>query len=96
MRSYASSIINIDLGLISHDLMHQFQDLRQVIAHTPPFDILLYLLSVTHTGLSLWTVATRRTLRMPSATIVQVALGILIPLVLLPHILLHALHAPSL
>ncbi|MGL6209430.1 MAG: adenylate/guanylate cyclase domain-containing protein [Paracoccaceae bacterium] len=79
--------LNIGLGLISSDLMHQMQDARQVISRSLPGTIVLYTALLTHAGLGLARLATRRTLRLPAWEWVQTALGLLIPALLLTHII---------
>ncbi|GGH34314.1 adenylate/guanylate cyclase [Cribrihabitans marinus] len=84
--------LNIGTGLISPEAMDTFQEARQVITRSLVGSILLYGALLTHAGLALWRVAERRTLRLPPGEALQVALGLLIPLLLIPH-LVHTRYA---
>ncbi len=77
--------LNIGLGLISPDLMDRFQTARQVITRSSVGTAVLYGAFLTHAGLALWSLAMRRTLRMPLAEAVQMVLGLAIPLLLIEH-----------
>lgn len=78
--------LNIGLGLISPQLMDQAQIWRKAVTRSPPGEILLYTALLSHAGLALFSLATRRTLRMPLAELLQLALGITIPVLLTAHI----------
>lgn len=78
--------INIGLGLISPAWMDAFQDARQVITRSLLGSLILYAALILHAGLALWNLARRRTLRMRWGEALQTALGLLIPLQLLAHI----------
>ncbi|MEM9551392.1 MAG: adenylate/guanylate cyclase domain-containing protein [Pseudomonadota bacterium] len=78
--------LNIGMGLFSHEVMHAAQDFRTAITRSLPGEILIFGSLVVHASLALGTLATRNTLRMPAATLVQVVLGLLIPIILLPHL----------
>ncbi|TMV09866.1 adenylate/guanylate cyclase domain-containing protein [Ruegeria sediminis] len=78
--------INIGLGLLDPVWMNDFQDARQVISRSLAGTIILYGALLIHVGLALLSLAQRRTLRMPFSMGLQVALGLLIPLQLLPHL----------
>lgn len=78
--------LNIGLGLFSDALMERAQDWRQVVTRSLPGFALLYGSLLIHAGLALGKLTLRRTLRMPFAAAVQSVFGLLIPLILLPHI----------
>ncbi|WP_425043427.1 adenylate/guanylate cyclase domain-containing protein [Primorskyibacter sp. S87] len=77
---------NIGLGLLSPDWMEAMQDGRQVFTRSKVGTTLLYLALVLHSGLALWRLALRRTLRMRFTEALQIILGLLIPLQLLTHL----------
>ncbi len=78
--------LNIGLGLISTSAMDQFQDLRQILTRSLPGTVLIYGALLIHAALALWELARRRTLRMPWSEALQMALGLLIPLMLWEHL----------
>lgn len=78
--------LNIGLGLVSSDLMHAAQDLRQIITRSMPGTVLIYGAFVTHMILVLSKLALRGTLRMPIWEAVQVCLGLMIPVLLMAHL----------
>jgi adenylate cyclase len=78
--------INIGFGLISPDLMEQGQTLRQLITRSLPGEIILYAALFAHMGLSISKLAGRRTLKMPVGEAIQIALGLIIPLLLIAHV----------
>ncbi|PCH73771.1 MAG: hypothetical protein COC12_04510, partial [Rhodobacteraceae bacterium] len=78
--------INIGFGLISPDLMEQGQALREVITRSTLGGIILYAALFAHMGLSISKLAGRRTLKMPIGEAIQIAMGLIIPLLLTAHI----------
>lgn len=78
--------INIGLGLISPAAMAEFQAARQIFSRSLPGTIILYAALLTHGGLAFYTLAMRRTLRMPLWAAIQTGLGIVIPLLLAAHL----------
>ncbi|OWU76395.1 guanylate cyclase [Phaeobacter sp. 22II1-1F12B] len=78
--------LNIGLGLFSSELMERAQDWRQVITRSWPGTILIYGALLTHAGLALYKLAKRSTLRMPLWEATQIALGLIIPILLIAHI----------
>lgn len=78
--------INIGLGLINTDYLHGMQNGRKAVTRHDLATALLYSALLIHSGLALWSVAQRRTLRMPFSTALQIGLGLLIPLQLISHI----------
>ncbi len=77
--------VNIGLGLFDPMWMNAMQDVRQFISRSLVGSVLLYGSFLTHTGLSLMSLAQRRTLQMPFHSWLQVILGLLIPLQLISH-----------
>lgn len=82
----ATHFLNHAAGLVSVDLMQSLQDARQVVTRSLPGTIVLATSLLAHAGLALVKVATRTTLRMAPWEMTQLALGLAIPLLLLPHI----------
>lgn len=78
--------LNIGLGLFSSELMEQAQDLRKLVTRSVIGGPILYGAMMAHAGLALWKVARRRTLRMPVWEVVQIAFGLVIPLMLFAHV----------
>ncbi|MCG7519399.1 adenylate/guanylate cyclase domain-containing protein [Ruegeria sp. Ofav3-42] len=78
--------VNIGLGLFHTDYLHDMQDARHVITRHDIGSVILYAALFIHAGLALYSISQRRTLRMPFSTGLQVALGLLIPLQLISHI----------
>jgi adenylate cyclase len=79
--------LNIGVGLISTDAMLAAQDLRQIVTRSLPGTAILYAALLTHATLALSRLATRTTLRLPLWEGLQLALGLLIPVLLLTHII---------
>ncbi|MGI9370082.1 MAG: adenylate/guanylate cyclase domain-containing protein [Ruegeria sp.] len=77
--------VNIGLGLFDPMWMNAMQDVRQFISRSLIGSVLLYGSFLTHMGLSLMSLAQRRTLQMPFHSWLQVILGLLIPLQLISH-----------
>lgn len=78
--------INIGLGLFHTDLLHGMQDGRKFVTRHNAISVVLYIALIVHAGLALWSLAQRRTLRMPFSVALQAILGLLIPLQLISHI----------
>jgi len=78
--------VNIGLGLISPNAMEAMQDARQAITRTVLGGIVLHGALLTHAVLALWSLASRRTLRMPLWNALQFGFGLLIPLLLIAHV----------
>jgi adenylate cyclase len=81
-----SHFLIIGLGLFGPGVMETAQDLRLIVTRSAPGTILLYGALVVHVALALGKLALRRTLRMPVWEALQIALGLLIPLLLITHI----------
>lgn len=77
---------NHAVGLIGLDAMNQVQDWRLLVTHSTPVRLLLLAAILTHVTLGLGKLAARRTLRMPPMEALQIASGILIPVLLIPHV----------
>ncbi len=77
--------VNIGLGLFDPMWMNAMQDVRQFVSRSLVGSVLLYGSFLTHMGLSLMSLAQRRTLQMPFHSWLQVILGLLIPLQLISH-----------
>lgn len=78
--------INTSLGVFSVELMEEMQNVRYTIWHSWVGTITLYACFLIHPILGLWRVAQRRTFRMPAREMVQIALGLSIPFLLIDHI----------
>lgn len=76
---------NHALGLFGLDVMNEAQDWRLALTHSLPYRVLLLAAILTHMTLGLGKLAARRTLRMPPMEAVQLAAGIAIPALLIPH-----------
>src|SRR5262249_61768674 len=75
------------IGLVSLEAMHEAQAWRLVITRSPLVTIVLLLALLTHVGLALYKLALRGTLRMPWWEMLQIAIALAIPFLLLPHIM---------
>ena len=78
--------LNIGLGLISAELQQSAQDLRLLLTRSLPGTVLLYGALIGHSALALLDLATTGSLRMSPTKLLQYALGLAIPVFLLPHI----------
>lgn len=76
---------NHAVGLIGLDVMNQVQDWRLHLTHTQPARLLLAAALVMHVTLGLARLAARQTLRMPALEWLQIASGVAIPALLIPH-----------
>ena len=79
-------LLNHSLGLISVDLMETVQQWRMVVTRHPVGTTILYGALITHVFLALAKTATRHALRLPLWEMVQLALGLIIPMLLLIHL----------
>jgi len=82
----AAHFVNHATGLISLEVMHEVQAFRLAITRSGPGTIVLLLALLTHVGLALHKLARRGTLRMPWWEMLQIAIALAIPFLLLPHI----------
>jgi adenylate cyclase len=78
--------LNHATGLVSLELMHQFQGLRTAVTRSTAGSVVLGAALVTHMSLGLYKLAMRRTLRLPFWEAAQIAVALCIPFLLLPHI----------
>jgi adenylate cyclase len=83
----ATHFINHALGLVSIDMMQVVQQWRWTVTRSWPGTIVLLAALLTHASLGLYKLAGRTNLRLPRWELLQVALGISIPFLLLPHII---------
>lgn len=85
--SFATThFLNHAAGLIHLETMHEFQGWRTMVTRSVPGTFVLLAALVTHMTLALVKLAGRATLRLPPWEIIQIALGLAIPFLLLPHI----------
>ncbi len=82
----ATHFVNHALGLFSLDWMQNAQEWRWAVTRSWPGTIVLLAALLTHAGLALYKLARRSTLLLPRWELVQIALGLAIPFLLLPHI----------
>jgi adenylate cyclase len=82
----ATHFLNTAVGLVHLETMHQVQAWRQLITRSLPGTFVLVLALTTHIALALYKLANRSTLRLPPWELFQIALGLLIPFLLFPHI----------
>lgn len=78
--------LNHAVGLISVDAMNSVQDWRLLVTHSTVGSWTLMLAALTHIVLGLGKFAARRTLAMPAWEALQIGSGILVPILLIPHI----------
>ena len=78
--------INHALGLVQLEAMYDFQQWRWMVTRSIPGSLLLAAALITHAGLGLIKLANRSTLRLPAWELVQIGLGLAIPVLLLPHV----------
>ncbi|MEO0392066.1 MAG: adenylate/guanylate cyclase domain-containing protein [Pseudomonadota bacterium] len=79
-------LLNHSLGLYSLDVMEQVQDWRKIVTRHPIGTTILYGALVTHVFLALAKTATRQAFRLPLWEMLQLTLGLLIPMFLLIHL----------
>ncbi len=78
--------LNHALGLLSLDAMESMQHWRIAVTRSIAGGIVLVLAILVHVGLALHRIALRATLRMPLWELLQLASGLIIPILLLPHV----------
>lgn len=79
--------LNIGLGMLSPVWMDTLQDWRKIVIRSNAGSILVYGSFLVHMVLALSRLATRGTLRMPLAEAAQIALGVIIPTLLIAHLI---------
>lgn len=82
----ATHFLNTAIGLVSLEQMDQVDQWRRSVIRSLPGTIVLAGALLTHIVLALWKLGNRSTLRLPPWEMVQILLGLLIPLLLFPHI----------
>lgn len=82
----ATHFINHALGLVSIDAMTAMQEGRKAVTRSLPGSLMLGAALLVHMSLGIARLLNRSTLRMPLWEAVQIALGLLIPILLFPHI----------
>lgn len=82
----ATHFLNHAVGIAGVDAMEQWQEWRYWLWHSWFGTVLLYGSLVVHPFFALVRVAQRRTFKMPAREMLQIALGLAIPLFLIDHI----------
>ncbi|MEO0766112.1 MAG: adenylate/guanylate cyclase domain-containing protein [Pseudomonadota bacterium] len=82
----AAHLLNLAAVLISPGAYDVVQDVRLWVVRSGPGSIVVLLALLTHMMLSLGKVALARSLRMPLRDALQIALGLIIPLILVSHV----------
>ena len=77
---------NHALGVFSIEVQQALLDVLMPVWQSVPGTVLLYSALLTHAALGLYALWRRRTLRMPRWELAQLALGLAIPLLLIPHV----------
>ncbi len=83
----ATHLLNHALGLVSLDLMEEVRDVRVAITRSALGTLLLASAALIHLVMGLATFARRRSLRLRPVEAVQLAFGLLIPLLLFRHVI---------
>jgi adenylate cyclase len=83
----ATHFLNHAVGLISIDMMESVRDVRTAVTRSAPGTFILLVAAITHFLLGVWRFLRRRTLRIRPHEWIQLAFGLLIPLLLLRHII---------
>ena len=78
--------LNHAVGLVSLESMHEIQLWRTAVTRSWPVSIILLVALLVHMLLGLYKFAERKTFNLPPWEMTQLALGLLIPFLLLPHI----------
>jgi len=82
----ATHLANHALGLVGIDAMLAMQDARKAVTRTWIGSGLLLAAFSIHIALALVRIARRRTWRMPPWEALQIATGVLVPILLIPHV----------
>ncbi len=80
-------LANHALGLVSLEAMEAGRNWFLAAWRSPAGTVALYGSVVAHAGLALWSLYRRRNLRMPRWEAIQIAIGLLIPLLLAEHVI---------
>ncbi len=78
--------LNHAVGLVSLEAMHEMQLWRTMVTRSWIGTVVLLAALLTHMLLGLWKIAERKTFNLPPWERTQLAMGVLIPFLLLPHI----------
>lgn len=78
--------LNTALALVDLDVVARVAEWRKTVTRSWAGSGILVAALATHAGLALWKLARRSTLRMPPWEMLQIASGVAIPFLLLPHI----------
>ena len=78
--------VNHALGVFSIEAQQALLDVLRPIWQSPLGTVILYSALLTHAALGLYALWRRRTLRAPRWELTQLALGLAIPLLLIPHV----------
>lgn len=78
-------MLNHALGLVSLEAAETGMAIGVEVWYSPAGTIVLYGAAATHFLLALWAVYERRTLRLPPAELLRIALGFTLPIVLIGH-----------
>jgi adenylate cyclase len=79
-------LVNHALGVISIDAQEALLSVLAPPWQSPPGTILLYSALIVHALLGVYALWRRQTLRMPAWELTQLALGLTVPLLLIPHV----------
>lgn len=82
----ATHLANHALGLVGIDAMLAMQDARKAVTRTWIGSLVLLAAFVVHIALALVRIARRRTWRMPPWEALQIATGVMVPYLLIPHV----------
>jgi adenylate cyclase len=77
--------LNYSLGLISLDAAEAGMGIATEVSYSVPGTVLLYGAAAIHFLLALWAVYERRTLRLPPAEHIRIAMGFSLPILLIGH-----------
>ncbi len=83
----ATHLINHAFGLVSIDAMEAVRTIRSGFWRSPPGTVMLYGALILHVMLTIWKFAQRRSWRVSFGEGVQLAFGLLIPLLLVRHMI---------
>lgn len=87
MAFVTSHLINLSFGLVSLDLLESGRRVFLTFWRAVPISVLLFVALISHILLGLWSLYQRQNLRMRPSEATQLVLGLLIPLLLMPHIM---------
>ncbi|MBV6633094.1 MAG: adenylate/guanylate cyclase domain-containing protein [Alphaproteobacteria bacterium] len=79
-------LLNHSLGILDIDLMERVQEWRKVVTRHPVGTVVLYGALITHVFLALGKTASRHSIRLPKRELIQLLLGVAIPILLIEHL----------